>query len=164
MTDELQHPRDSVTPNDPQPDPSPDPERKVRSVGERLPLIDGPDKVTGRAKYAGDLAQDALVGRILHGRYSHAEIVSIDTTEAAALPGVVCVLTGEDTTQPYGILPIAMLEYPLANGRVRYRGEPVAAVAAIDAATAAKAISLIKVEYNELPAYYTAEEARAPDA
>ncbi|MBT4019127.1 MAG: 4-hydroxybenzoyl-CoA reductase subunit alpha [Alphaproteobacteria bacterium] len=164
MSDELQHPRDSVTPNDPHPDPSPNPERKVRSVGERLPLIDGPDKVTGRAKYAGDLGQDGLVGRILHGRYSHAEILSVDTSEAEALPGVVCVLTGDDTPEPFGILPIAMLEFPLANGRVRYRGEPVAAVAAIDAATAAKAISLIKVEYKELPAYYTAEDARAPDA
>ena len=64
----------------------------------------------------------------------------------------------------YGVLPIAMNEYPLARGRVRYRGEPVAAVAAIDAETAERALALIDFEVKELPAYYTSEAARAPDA
>ncbi len=146
------------------PDPSPKSDRDFKGVGVPLPLVDGPEKVTGRAKYSADLGNDALAGRILHGAVSHADIISIDTSKAEALPGVIAVITGDFCDEPYGILPIAMLEYPLARDRVRYRGEPVAAVAAVDDATAAKACALIEVEYKELPAYYTSEEARAPDA
>ena len=146
------------------PDPRPAEKRTVKAVGQRLPMVDGIEKVTGRAKYSADIDVNALAGRILHGAVSHAEIRSIDTSAAEALPGVVAVITGDCCDEPYGILPIAMLEYPLARGKVRYRGEPVAAVAAVDDATAAKALGLIKVEYNELPAYYHSEEARALDA
>ena len=135
------------------------------TVGKPLPLVDGPEKVTGRALYSADLpAVGALAGRIFHSPVQHAEIRSIDVARARALPGVVAVVTGEDCDVPYGILPIAMLEYPLARGRVRYRGEPVAAVAAVDEATAAAALELIEVDFEELPAYETADEARAPDA
>ena len=74
------------------------------------------------------------------------------------------VVTGDDCPHTYGVLPIAMNEYPLARGRVRYRGEPVAAVAAIDEETAERALQLIEFEVKELPAYYTSEDARAPDA
>ena len=119
------------------PDPSPKTDREFKGVGVPLPLVDGPEKVTGRAKYSADLGADALAGRILHGTLSHAEIVSIDTSKAEALPGVIAVITGDFCDEPYGILPIAMLEYPLARGRVRYRGEPVAAVAARSASSPA---------------------------
>ncbi len=68
---------------------------------------------------------------------SHGEILRLDVSKARALDGVVAVLTGEDCTHTYGVLPVAMNEYPLARDKVRYRGEPVAAVAAIDADTAA---------------------------
>ncbi len=146
------------------PDPRPAKERTVKAVGERMPMVDGIEKVTGRAQYAADIDVNALAGRILHGAVSHAEIISVDTAEAEALPGVIAVITGDDCDEPYGILPIAMLEYPLARGKVRYRGEPVAAVAAVDDATAAKALALIKVEYKELPAYYTSQAAHASDA
>jgi len=130
-----------------------------------VPLIDGIEKVTGRAKYTADLEHaDALVGRILRSPVSHGEIVRIDTSKARALEGVAAVVTGEDCAHPYGVLPIAMNEYPLARGRVRYRGEPVAAVAAIDAATAERALALIEIEIKDLPAYYTAADARATDA
>ena len=130
-----------------------------------VPLIDGIDKVTGKARYTADLDHcDALIGCILRSPYSHADIVRLDVSKARALDGVVAVLTGDDCTQPYGVLPIAMNEYPLARGRVRYRGEPIAAVAAVDAATAARALSLIQFEVRELPAYYTSEAARAPNA
>lgn len=130
-----------------------------------VPLIDGLEKVTGRARYTADLERSgALVGRILRSPVSHAEIVRIDTGAARALPGVVAVLTGDDCPHTYGVLPVAMNEYPLARGRVRYRGEPVAAVAAADEETAARALALIAVEYRELPAYYTSEDARAPGA
>jgi 4-hydroxybenzoyl-CoA reductase subunit alpha len=146
------------------PDPRPAKERAVKAVGERMPMVDGIEKVTGRAKYSADLGLDALAGRLLHSTLSHAEITSLDISAAEALPGVIAVITGECCDEPYGVMPISMLEYPLARGRVRYRGEPVAAVAAIDDATAAKAIALIKVEYNELPAYIESEDARKPDA
>jgi len=134
-------------------------------VGRPTPLIDGIEKVTGKAQYTADLpARDALVGRILRSRFSHARILGIDTSAARALPGVRAVVTGADCAFTYGVLPIAMNEYPLARDTIRYRGEPVAAVAAIDEATATAALRLIRLEVEELPAYYTADAARAADA
>ncbi|MEZ5820823.1 MAG: molybdopterin cofactor-binding domain-containing protein, partial [Xanthobacteraceae bacterium] len=131
----------------------------------KVPLIDGVEKVTGRARYTADLDHaDALVGSILRSPVSHGEIVMLDVSKARALDGVYAVITGEDCAHTYGVLPIAMNEYPLARGRVRYRGEPVAAVAAIDAATAERALDLIELKIRELPSYYTSEAARAPDA
>jgi 4-hydroxybenzoyl-CoA reductase subunit alpha len=136
-------------------------ERSRRGV----PLIDGVEKVTGRAAYTADLDHaDALVGCIFRSAVSHGEIVRLDVANARALDGVFAVLTGEDCPHTYGVLPVAMNEYPLARGRVRYRGEPVAAVAAIDAATAQRALDLIEFEVRELPAYYTSAEARAAAA
>jgi len=130
-----------------------------------VPLIDGIDKVTGKARYTADLDHNnTLIGRILRSPYSHAEIIRLDVAKARALDGVVAVLTGDDCPRPYGVLPIAMNEYPLARGRVRYRGEPIAAVAAVDADTAERALALIELEVKVLPAYYTSDAARAPDA
>ncbi len=130
-----------------------------------VPLIDGIEKVTGRARYTADLEHaDALVGRILRSPHSHAEIVRVDASKARALDGVIAVVTGEDCPHTYGVLPVAMNEYPLARGRVRYRGEPIAAVAATDPVTAERALALIDVEFRTLPAYYSSEEARAPGA
>lgn len=136
---------------------------RARRTG--VPLIDGLEKVTGRARYTADLeAGGALVGRILRSPCSHGEIIRLDVSRARALEGVVAIVTGEDCPHTYGVLPVAMNEYPLARERVRYRGEPVAAVAATDAQTAARALALIEFEVRELPAYYTSQEARAPGA
>lgn len=130
-----------------------------------VPLIDGIDKVTGRACYTADLDHaDALVGRIFRSPVSHGEIVGLDVSKARALEGVIAVVTGDDCPHAYGVLPVAMNEYPLARERVRYRGEPVAAVAAVDAQTAARALELIAFETRELPAYFTSAEACAPGA
>ena len=130
------------------------------AIGTRTPLIDGIDKVTGRARYTADIAAPgALVGRILRSPHAHARIVAIDTSAARALPGVRAVCTGEDTPVPFGVLPIAENEYPLARGKVRYRGDPVAAVAADDEATAERALAAIHVEYEPLPAYFTTKAA-----
>ncbi|MBN9463414.1 MAG: 4-hydroxybenzoyl-CoA reductase subunit alpha [Burkholderiales bacterium] len=138
---------------------------RVGTVGVRTPLIDGVDKVTGKAKYTADLpAVGALCGRILRSPLPHARILSIDTSAAEALPGVVAVCTGEDCKVPFGVLPIAENEFPLARGKVRYRGDPVAAVAAVDEATAARALKLIRVEYEKLPAYFDARKAMKPGA
>jgi 4-hydroxybenzoyl-CoA reductase subunit alpha len=129
------------------------------------PLIDGIDKVTGRARYTADLDQaGALVGRILRSPFSHAEIKRLDVAKAQQLDGVFAVVTAADCPHTYGVLPVAMNEYPLARDRVRYRGEPLAAVAAIDAATAQRALDLIECEIHELPGYYTSEAARGDGA
>ncbi len=134
-------------------------------IGARTPLVDGVDKVTGKAQYTADIQiHGALVGRILRSPVAHARILSIDTSAAEALDGVMAVCTGADTPVPYGVLPIAENEYPLARDKVRYRGDPVAAVAAIDEVTAERALKLIKVEYENLPAYMTPKAAMKPCA
>ncbi len=140
--------------------------RNARAVvGQPTPLIDGIEKVTGQAVYTADLpAEGALVGRILRSKEAHGRIRRIDIEAARALPGVRAVITGADCPLTYGVLPIAMNEPVLAREVVRYRGEPLAAVAADDAVTAAAALALIAVEIDPLPACFTAAAARAPDA
>ena len=137
----------------------------IRTIGVPTPLVDGPEKVSGKALYTADfIAQDELVGRILRSPVAHARIVRVDTAAAEALPGIHAVVTGADCADTFGVLPIAMNEYALAKDRVRYRGEAVAAVAADDIATAQRALEMIEIVYDELPAYFTAEEARAENA
>src|SRR5258708_5082655 len=128
-------------------------------------MVDGPEKVSGRARYTADIIKPGtLAGRIFRSPYSHGEIVAVDISQAAKLPGVKAIVTGADCDKTFGVLPIARSEHPLARDRVRYRGEPVAAVAAVDDATAAAAVRLIRLEVRELPAYYTAHAATAPGA
>jgi 4-hydroxybenzoyl-CoA reductase subunit alpha len=137
----------------------------ARNIGDYVPMIDGPEKVSGRAKYTADILEPGmLAGRIYRSPYSHGEIVDIDVSEALKLPGVRAVVTGADCDKGFGVLPIARTEYPLARDKVRYRGEPVAAVAAVDDATAREALRRIKFTVRELPSYYTARDALAPDA
>ena len=134
-------------------------------IGARVPMVDGPEKVSGRARFTADiLPPNTLAGRIFRSPYAHAEILDIDVSRAASLPGVRAVITGADSVHPFGVLPIARTEYPLARGRVRYRGEPLAAVAADDDATAEAALRLIGLRVRELPAYFTAAAALAPGA
>jgi 4-hydroxybenzoyl-CoA reductase subunit alpha len=133
-------------------------------AGRPTPLTDGVEKVTGRARFTADIKAENLFGEILRSPHAHAEIVRIDTSRAQALPGVRAVLTGADCSVPYGILPIAHNEYPLARSRVRYWGEPVAAVAAEDEKTARAALELIEVEYRTLPACFSAKDALAEGA
>jgi len=137
----------------------------AHNIGNYVPMIDGPEKVSGRAKFTADILQSGqLAGRIYRSPYSHAEIVAVDVSEALKLPGVKAIVTGADCDKGFGVLPIARTEYPLARDKVRYRGEPVAAVAAVDDATAREALRRIKMTVRELPAYYTARAAAAPDA
>ncbi|HEX7928307.1 MAG TPA: xanthine dehydrogenase family protein molybdopterin-binding subunit, partial [bacterium] len=134
-------------------------------IGTRQPLVDGVDKVTGRGKYSADFnPADALVGRILRSPHAHAMIKSIDISAALAMPGVRAVVTGDDSDVPFGVLPIAKDEYALARGKVRYKGEEVAAVAAVDAWTAEQALDAIKIEWEILPSYSSPEEAMAEGA
>src|SRR5713226_7796422 len=137
----------------------------AHNIGDYVPMVDGPEKVSGRAKYTADLvAPGMLAGRIYRSPYSHAEILAVDVSEAAKLPGVKAIVTGADCDKTFGVLPIARSEHPLARDKVRYRGEPVAAVAAVDDATVKKALALIKLTVRELPAYYTSKDALAEGA
>ena len=141
------------------------PSGPIRSIGVPTPLVDGPEKVTGKAKFTADFYdQEALVGAIKRSPRPHARIVSIDVSAAAALPGVHAVITGSETDECHGVLPVARTEPPIAVDRVRYRGEPVAAVAAETVEIARRACDLIRVEYEDLPAYFTPGDATAEDA
>src|SRR5690348_14138216 len=137
----------------------------VHNIGSYVPMIDGPEKVSGRAKYTADIVGvGQLVGCIYRSTYAHGEIVDVDVSEALKVPGVVAIVTGADCDRTFGVLPIARSEHPLARDKVRYRGEPVAAVAAVDDASAREAIRRIKLTVRELPAYYTAQAAMEPAA
>ncbi len=126
--------------------------------------IDALDKVTGTAKYAADISRPGMLwAKVLRSPLPHARIVSIDTSRARALPGVHVVLTGHDLP-PYRV-GRSMRDMPiLARDKVRFVGEKVAAVAAEDLDTAEEAISLIDVEYEELPAVFDPVEAMKPGA
>src|SRR5262245_37793431 len=135
----------------------------AHNIGDYVPMVDGPEKVSGRAKYTADLAVEPgpLAGRIYRSPYAHAEIIDVDVSEALKIPGVVAIVTGAECDRTFGVLPIARSEHPLARDKVRYRGEPVAAVAAVDDVAARKAIRSIKMTVRELPAYFTAKDALA---
>ncbi len=132
-------------------------------VGKSVARVDGKDKVTGRATYGYDLVLPNMVyGKVLFSTRPHAKIHLLNVEKARNHPGVLCVVTGEDAPWTWGE---AVKDTPfLANGKVRYVGEPIAAVAALDEDTAQAAVGLIEVEYEDLPAYLDAEEACAPGA
>jgi len=124
-------------------------------IGSGMRKVDGLEKSTGRAVYTDDVTLPGMLhGKILRSPHPHARILSIDTSRAEALDGVHAVITGRDMPIQYGIIPWTQDEYPLCLDRVRYIGDGVAAVAAIDEDTAIEALSLIRVEYQELPAFF----------
>lgn len=124
----------------------------------------GVERVTGAGIYGVDLAvPDAICGGVLRSEHAHARIVSIDTSEAKALPGVYAVVTAADAPDVrYG--RTSMDRYMLARGKVRYMGDPVAAVAAESEAVVKQALKKIKVVYEPLPAVLDPEEAMKPGA
>ena len=140
--------------------------KKHRVVGKRLPRIDAVSKVTGEAKYTVDLKMPGLLhGKILRSPVAHALIKSIDTSKAENLPGVRCVLTGKDVPQNlFAFYQWQADKTMLCTTKVRYVGDEVAAVAAIDEDTAEQAMSLIRVEYEPLPAVLSVREAIEPGA
>jgi 4-hydroxybenzoyl-CoA reductase alpha subunit len=138
-------------------------------IGKRFHRIDGTEKVTGNAKYTHDLVlPNMLYGKILRSIHPHAKIVNIDTTRAEKMIGVKAVVTGKDTLgRKNGIwrrFPELCDEEILCRAKVRFIGDPVAAVAAIDEDTAEEACQLIKVEYEELPAVFDPLEAIKEEA
>jgi len=129
-------------------------------IGRPIAMIDAAGKTSGAGKYTDDLTVPGmLIGKILHSPHPHARIKCIDATRAEQLDGVIAVITGKDAPNPYGILPVGHDEHALALDKVRYVGDNVACVAAIDESTAEKALELIDVEYELLPAYFDPEES-----
>src|SRR5438445_10801722 len=134
----------------------------LRVVGKAHRKVDATAKVAGVTKFADDLfLPRMLYAKLLRSPYPHARIVRIDTAEAAALPGVKAVFTGKDLPIPFGILPVSQDEHALALDKVRFVGDPVAAVAATSEETATAALDLIAVEYEPLAAIASAEDAVA---
>ena len=136
--------------------------QQLKYVGHSVRRVDGIEKVTGKAKFLGDLVVPGMLyGKILRSTYPHARIVSIDSTKAEALVGVAAVLTAADIGD---LVPTYNGRPVIAMKKVRYVGEPVAAVAATDPATAEEALSLIEVQYEELPTAIGIDAARASRA
>lgn len=130
-------------------------------VGQSLPRVDALEKATGSARYGADLfLLGMLHGKVLRSPHPHARILRIDTSRAERLKGVRGVITGGDAPGiKIGFIPQTRDLYPLAREKVRFIGEGVAAVAAIDEDTAGEALELIQVEYEELPAVFDPLEA-----
>jgi CO/xanthine dehydrogenase Mo-binding subunit len=126
----------------------------------------GRGRVTGGQQFIGDIRlQSVLHVKLVHIDCGHARIVSIDTTQAAALPGVVCVVTAEDLPRPMPRFGPAHDDKPvLAVGETKYHGQPVAAVVAESKESAELAVELVRVEFEELPGVYTVESALDPDS
>jgi 4-hydroxybenzoyl-CoA reductase alpha subunit len=129
-------------------------------VGQSLPRVDATARVDGSAVYADDiLLPRTLFCKILRAQAPHARIRSIDASRARRIPGVKAVITGEDLPIRFGILPVSQDERALEHEKVRYVGDPVAAVAAVDEETAQSACDAIQVEYEALAPVMSIEEA-----
>jgi 4-hydroxybenzoyl-CoA reductase alpha subunit len=128
-------------------------ERRFTQVGRSMPRIDGPAKAKGEAIYTDDMVLPGMIyGKIKRcTEYAHARIKKIDCSKALAMPGVLAVLTGDEAPNKWGIVPQSANETALAVDKVRFYGEGVEAVAAIDEETAEAALELIEVEYEPLP-------------
>jgi CO/xanthine dehydrogenase Mo-binding subunit len=138
--------------------------RTDTEIGRSIPRLEIKEKVTGRAAYIADLYRPGMLhGAILGSPFAHARIRSYDLREALQVPGVRAIVTGDDFGD-HRMGAFIKDEHAIAKGKVRYVGEPVAAVAAETEAVAKLATRLIKVEYDELPAILSPEEALAPDA
>ncbi|HLL15237.1 MAG TPA: molybdopterin cofactor-binding domain-containing protein [Pyrinomonadaceae bacterium] len=134
--------------------------KDLKVVGKPFRKVDARAKCTGQTRFADDIVLPRMLfAKLLRAHEPHARIMKIDTSKARALPGVHAVITGEDLPTTYGILPVSQDEHALCIDRVRFIGDPVAAVAAVDEDTAFEAINLIKVEYEKLQTITSIEEA-----
>ncbi len=130
-------------------------------IGSSVPRIDAVEKVTGRAVYGPDLKLPGMLyAKVLRSSLPHARVLNVDTSRAERLPGVKAVVSGKDCLSRYGL--VLQDQFPFAPDKVRYIGDPVAGVAAIDADTAEEALNLIRVDYEELPPVFDPIEAMDP--
>ena len=139
---------------------------KFALIGKDMKRIDTASKATGEAIFSADMILPRmLIGKVLRSPYPHARIVAIDTTKAERLPGVKAVVTAKDTCgDKWGVFKYTQDQQFLPTEKVRYVGEEVAAVAAIDEDTALEALALIDVQYEVLPSVFTIDDALAPGA
>jgi 4-hydroxybenzoyl-CoA reductase alpha subunit len=141
-------------------------EEPLSVIGKARRRVDGRAKVTGQTRFADDIVLPRMLhAKLLRSPHPHARIVSVDASRATRHPGVHLVLTGKDFPVTFGIMPVSLDEYALAPERVRYVGDPLAAVIARDEQTAGGALELIDVKYDILPTIASPEEALAhPEA
>jgi 4-hydroxybenzoyl-CoA reductase alpha subunit len=136
--------------------------RDLRVVGKPLIKVDAAAKVTGQTLFADDIELPRMAyAKLVRSPHPHARIRRLDASRAAALPGVLATLVGTDLPIPFGILPVSQDEHALALDKVRFVGDPVAAVAALDEETAEAACQLVEVDYEVLPALMSIDEALA---
>jgi 4-hydroxybenzoyl-CoA reductase alpha subunit len=132
----------------------------LKVVGKPYRKVDARQKCVGQTKFADDIVLPRMLfAKLLRSHVPHALIKKIDVSKALALPGVVAIITGKDLPIPYGILPVSQDEHTLCIDKVRFIGDPVAAIAAIDEDTAFEAMDLIEVEYEPLKPVATIEDA-----
>ncbi len=137
-------------------------ERATRLIGRPRRRVDGRAKVTGQTRFADDLVLPRMLHcRLLRSSVPHARIVNVDTTRAQAVAGVHLVLTGDTFPIPYGVLPVSHDEHALCRDKVRFVGDPVAAVVARDEVTAGEAAELIDVGYEPLRTFADPNESLA---
>jgi 4-hydroxybenzoyl-CoA reductase subunit alpha len=135
-------------------------ERRFKSIGRSPRKVDGMSKCAGVTKFADDLSMPRMLHCKLHrSDVAHAKILSVDVSEALAVPGVVAVITGDDVPVPFGILPVSQDEHALCVGRVRFVGDPVAAVAAVDEDAAFEAAMKVRVAYEPLKVIHSPQDA-----
>src|SRR6202171_4401217 len=139
--------------------------KTLKGVDKPFRKVDARAKCTGQTKFADDIVMPRMLFcKILRSHEPHAIIKSIDISKAVAMPGVIAVITGKDLPVSYGILPVSQDEHALCIDKVRFIGDPVAAVAAIDEDVAFDAMNLIEVEYERLNTISSIEEAVMIDA
>lgn len=138
--------------------------QELTVVGKSIPRVDGFEKVTGQAVYGMDFKLPGMLyAKVLRSTHAHARLVRIDTSKARKLPGVRAVITAKDV--PLNLYGAVIKDTRfMALDKVRYMGEAVAAVAAVDEEVAQEALALIEVEYQPLPAVFGPREAMKPDA
>jgi len=136
--------------------------KRFNVIGKARRRVDGRSKVTGQTIFADDIKLPRMLHtKLLRSPHPHARIDAIDVSRAEKHPGVYLVLTGKHFPVTFGIMPVSLDEYPLARERVRYVGDPVAAVVAKDEQAATEALDLIDVTYTKLPTISSPEEALA---
>src|SRR6266576_4769500 len=134
--------------------------KPLNVVGKPFRKVDARAKCTGQTKFADDIVLPRMLYcKILRSHEPHALIKNIDLSKALAAPGVIAIITGKDLPISYGILPVSQDEHALCIDKVRFIGDPVAAVAAIDEDVAFDAMNLIEVEYEPLPTIASIDEA-----
>jgi 4-hydroxybenzoyl-CoA reductase subunit alpha len=136
--------------------------KEPSGLGARRRKIDGAEKATGRTKYADDITLPGMLhGKIKRSTRAHARITKLVLDDALAIPGVMAIVTGHDMPKKYGIIPWTKDENALCIDKVRFIGDGIAAVAAVDEETANRAIRAIKVEYEDLTPILDTDTAKA---